>query len=240
MDEPGIDPKLLAWALRDLDRLNRWGRTAAGLAASVRRLGRAAGADRELTVVDLGCGGGGVTLELAGRLEGAGRWRVVGVDAADTCIGAARAAADRRGASVDFHAGRIGEASLEAITGGPVDVVVSSLFLHHLDDDTLDGLLAACAASARIGVVMDDLRRDRWSMALVRLGTRALSRCPVVHVDGPRSVRAALTPAELAARARRAGLPGARVRRVEPARMRLEWCRSAATATAAAATEAGA
>lgn len=229
MDEPGIDPALLAWALRDLDRLNRWGRTAAGLASAVRRLGRAAESGRALTVVDLGCGGGGVTVDLARRLgrgdDRTPRWRVIGVDASATCIAAARAEAERRGVPADFRPGRVGEASLEAIVGGPVDIVVSSLFLHHLDDVDLDTLLADCAACTRVGVVMDDLRRDRRSMALVRLGTRVLSRCPVVHVDGPRSVRAALTPAELQERARSGGLRAARVRRAEPARMRLYWSR---------------
>lgn len=52
-----------------------------------------------------------------------------------------------------------------------------------------------------------------------------LSRSPVVHFDGPASVRAAYTPAELRALADQAGLAGATVRPVFPCRMLLTWSR---------------
>jgi len=44
---------------------------------------------------------------------------------------------------------------------------------------------------------VNDLCRSPLTQALVGLGCRALSRSPVVHVDGPRSARAAWTVAEL-------------------------------------------
>ena len=195
-------------------------------------------------MVDLGCGGGGVTIELARRLAaGGGAWRLVGVDASPACVEAAEKALAGAGAgagagdgardarpSVAFEVARVGEDDGLLADLRP-DVVVSSLFLHHLEDEPLDAVLAACARHARRAVVMDDLRRDRRSLALVRVGVRVLSRCPVVHVDGPRSVRAALTPAELRRRAEAAGLAGARVRSAGPARMRLAWRRPSAEAT---------
>ena len=57
------------------------------------------------------------------------------------------------------------------------------------------------------------------------LGCRVLSRSPVVHVDGPRSARAAWTVTELRGLAERAGLAGASVERRLPCRMLLDWSR---------------
>ncbi len=228
MDDPSIDPSLLAWALRDLDRLNRWGRTAAGLAGAVCRIVDAAeSTPAACTVLDVGCGGGGLTRSLATRLTAARpsvAWRVVGIDPSAPSIAAATEAAAAAGDErVEFRVASGHGQSLADAAGGPVDLVVSSLVLHHLPPGELRQLLAACAAEARIGVVMDDLRRDRRAMALTRLAVRTLSRCPVVHVDGPRSVRAALTPEELRVLAVDAGLTGGRVIGGGPARMRLLW-----------------
>jgi hypothetical protein len=62
-------------------------------------------------------------------------------------------------------------------------------------------------------------------MLLACAGTRLLSRSPVVHVDGPRSVAAAFTPAEALDLAQRAGLTGATVVRRWPCRFLLTWRR---------------
>ena len=62
-------------------------------------------------------------------------------------------------------------------------------------------------------------------IGLVATACRVLSRSPVVHFDGPASVRAAYTLAELRSLADRAGLTGATVRPVFLCRMLLTWSR---------------
>lgn len=86
-------------------------------------------------------------------------------------------------------------------------------------------LLAAMKAAAGRLVLVSDLVRGRLNLGLVTAACRALSRSPVVHFDGPASVRAAYTPAELRALADQAGLAGATVRPVFPCRMVLTWSR---------------
>ena len=54
---------------------------------------------------------------------------------------------------------------------------------------------------------------------------RLVTRCDVVHVDGPRSVEGAFTPAEALALAEAAGLRGATARRVWPWRWLMRWDR---------------
>ncbi len=108
-----------------------------------------------------------------------------------------------------------------------VDVVYCTLFAHHLDDGDVVKLLRVMVARARQLVVVDDLIRSRLGYALAWSGTRLLSRSWVVHTDGPLSVRAAFTPAELRRLAEQAGLSTARLVRFWPERQRLIWSPSA-------------
>jgi 2-polyprenyl-3-methyl-5-hydroxy-6-metoxy-1,4-benzoquinol methylase len=103
------------------------------------------------------------------------------------------------------------------------DVLTCSLFLHHLSDSDAVTLLRKMRDAARSAVVVNDLTRGPLTLGLVTLGSRLLSRSPVVLFDAPASVRAAFTPAELRGLAKAAGLDGATVRRVFPCRMALTW-----------------
>jgi 2-polyprenyl-3-methyl-5-hydroxy-6-metoxy-1,4-benzoquinol methylase len=89
------------------------------------------------------------------------------------------------------------------------DVVMCSLFLHHLTEDDAVVLMGKMQAAARSLVLIDDLRRTRLGYCLAWLGCRLLTRCHVVHVDGPMSVEGALTVAETQKLAEHAGIRNA-------------------------------
>jgi hypothetical protein len=112
----------------------------------------------------------------------------------------------------------------EAIPPG-YDVIVSSLFLHHLADDEAVALLRRMGEAAERMVLINDLRRSRLGYLLAWVGTRVLSRSAVARVDGPLSVQAAYTVAEMKALAERAGLTGAQVMKRWPYRLLLRWDR---------------
>lgn len=97
-----------------------------------------------------------------------------------------RAAADRAGVGAAFEV-----ADVLAAGCPPCDVAVSSLFLHHLDDEAACGLLRSMAESARLGIVVSDLVRSRIGLGLAVVGTTLLSTSRVARVDGPLSVKAA-------------------------------------------------
>jgi SAM-dependent methyltransferase len=115
------------------------------------------------------------------------------------------------------------DATVEPLPGG-FDVALCSLFLHHLDEPAATAVLGKLAAAARL-VLVHDLRRSSIGFAVAWLGARVLTRCAVVHVDGPRSARAAYTLREARGLATRAGLAAARVRPTWPWRWLLEWQR---------------
>ena len=102
------------------------------------------------------------------------------------------------------------------------DAVINSLFLHHLSEADAVALLARLKAQVGM-VVISDLLRSRRGWCLTWLAVRLISRSPVVHRDGPQSVRAAYSLGEITRLAEQAGLQGARVRSFWPDRFVLGW-----------------
>jgi hypothetical protein len=86
-----------------------------------------------------------------------------------------------------------------------VDIVASSLTLHHLEPEQAVAGLREMTMAARIAVVVNDLLRRRLSLGLVWLATRLLRCHPISRHDGPLSVRRSYSRAELRALAERAG-----------------------------------
>ena len=79
--------------------------------------------------------------------------------------------------------------------------------------------------SARKLVLVNDLVRSRLGYLLCWWGVRVLTRSPIVHVDGPLSVRAGFQPREVLAMAEQGGLHNARITRHWPQRLLLSWRR---------------
>ncbi|MCP9927498.1 methyltransferase domain-containing protein [Cyanobium sp. CH-040] len=229
MDQPGLDPAEHQRALAGLRRINAISRCSASLLAPIQALAAVRPGQR-LRVLDLACGGGdtAIDLALAGQRRGL-QLSVEGCDLNPEAVRIAAANAARRGAAVRFFQA---DALADPWPQGPdgadpegYDVVLCSLFLHHLDDHDAEWLLALMARRARRLVLVNDLIRSPLGYALAWAGTRLLSRSPVVHTDGPLSVRGAFRLAEVAAMAERAGLAGARLRRCWPERYLLSWSR---------------
>jgi SAM-dependent methyltransferase len=174
-------------------------------------------------VLDIACGGGDVASALAQRAarEGLGV-RVAGCDVSPTAVALARRRAEARGIGVAFF-----ECDVLA---GPLpsgyDVITATLFLHHLDEAQAVDLLRRMRLAAGRAALVDDLVRSQWGHALAWAGCRLLSGSPVVHHDGPVSVAAAFTPAEVRDLAALAGWEGATLTRHWPQRYLLAWNRS--------------
>jgi hypothetical protein len=90
------------------------------------------------------------------------------------------------------------------------------LFLHHLTGEEARDLLHGLAEIAEKGLVIADLDRGWLNTLLVTLGSYLLSRSPLVHHDGPASIRAAFSRSEAEALVGWAGLGGATVKTAFP------------------------
>ena len=73
----------------------------------------------------------------------------------------------------------------------PVDIVVSSLMAHHLEDNEVVALLRWMEATAQVGWFINDLERSEWSCRLFRWVGRIAEWHRFVRHDGPVSFRRA-------------------------------------------------
>lgn len=221
MDDPALDARRHAHALDGLARINRFSRSSAIVWRAVRPIAARVGG--ALRVLDVATGAGDVPVGLCRRAAAGGiSLEMSACDISPPALRHASQRAQRAGAKIEFF-------ELNAVTTAipqQYDVVVCSLFLHHLSDGEAISLLRNMATASRHALLVNDLRRCRRGLWLARLGTRVLSRSPVVHVDGPRSVLGAYSPAEALALAQAAGLGGATVARRWPFRFLLQWSRA--------------
>lgn len=222
MDDPELDAGLHRRALGQLARLNS---IAAGhriLWPSIRELASIPG-HPAVRVLDVATGSGDIPVRLVRAARRAGIvLEVEGCDASEVALAAARERAARAGIEMKFF-------RADAIAGelpGDYDVVMCSLFLHHLGEEDAVRALYRMRCAARRMVLVSDLVRSRAGLVLAWGVPRLLSSSRVVRVDAVRSVEAAYTPGEMAELAGRAGLEGAMITRHSPQRMLLKWRRA--------------
>jgi 2-polyprenyl-3-methyl-5-hydroxy-6-metoxy-1,4-benzoquinol methylase len=221
MDQPGLDQAVHSQALRGLGRINRVSASSSILWPAIASLA-SRDTRRPIRVLDLATGGGDVPISLARRARRAGfDVGIEGCDISPVAVAFAARAAEAAGVAVRFFPL---DALNEALPEG-YHIVTCSLFLHHLAEDDAVRLLRKMAEAARCMILVNDLLRSRAGYWLAWTGCRALSRSPIVHHDGPASVRAAFRLEEVRTLAERAGLNGIRLERRWPWRFLLSWSR---------------
>ncbi|MDA1261636.1 MAG: methyltransferase domain-containing protein [Planctomycetota bacterium] len=221
MDDPALDPREHHAALTGLKRLNAWSKSARILWPKIESLAKKANANgQSLRVMDVATGSGDGPMAMAKLARRRGlkiNWTLC--DCSSRALEVAQQNANAIGERVNLL--RI-DLLREQI---PVrsDVVICSLFMHHLDDDTGRDVLRTMASAADVAVGIADLDRSNTGLALAWIGSRVLTRSRVVHFDAIASVRAAFTLEEAQRMAHDAGLRGASLSRAWPARWRLWW-----------------
>lgn len=221
MDDPSLNRREHQRALAGLARLNRASDAAGAIWEEVRGTAATPG-HPTLSILDLATGSGDVVVGLAGLARKAG----VGLDLhacdiSEVALAEARHRAARAGVKIETF-------PLDVVrerVPGEYDVVMCSLFTHHLAEDAVVEVLYKMKAAARKMVVVSDLCRSRRTYAMAVGAAHVLSRSRVVHVDAALSVCAAFTVEEMAGLAERAGLRDASVRTSWPCRLMLTWRR---------------
>jgi 2-polyprenyl-3-methyl-5-hydroxy-6-metoxy-1,4-benzoquinol methylase len=178
--------------------------------------------DRPIRVLDVACGGGDVLLALWRTAKrNAVKVELAGCDLSGTAVSYAREQAAKAGARIGFFQHRV---PLDALPEG-YDIIMSALFLHHLDEDGAIYFLREAAAKARDRMVIQDLVRSPMSYWFARLGTSVLLLSDICRLDGRSSVEGAFTRAEALELAHKAGLQGAEVVPRFPFRYLIRWIR---------------
>lgn len=200
MDAPDSDPEQLRQSLRFIRRVNfLFGYTRATL-SHFKRFSTGWERGRTIRILDVATGTADVPKAIL-------RWssrkgfdvRIVGIDLhARTVAEATAANNDPRLAIV-----RASAMSLP-FADESFDYALTSMFLHHLDDQEAVGVLREMSRVSRRGVVVADLSRDAWAYRWIKLFT--LFANPMVRHDARVSVAQAFTRAEALALRDRAGM----------------------------------
>lgn len=223
MDQPGLDAADHRRALVGLGKANSVSRISRVVWRAIRNACCSSASRQPLRILDIASGGGDITMGIAQLAARDGiAIEAHGCDASTTAIDYAQAAAQRLGvANTNFF-------QLDALADplDEYDVVMSTLFLHHLADDEARELLRRMGAAATKFVVVDDLCRNRLGYFYAWAGVRLLTRSPIVHTDGPLSVRAAFTTAEVTQLAREAAWQNVQIETHWPERFLMSWKKS--------------
>ena len=222
MDEPSLDPAEHVRALGGLERINGWTKSAGIVWPPIQALAKETGR-KPLRLLDLATGGGDIPIQLWQRARREGLLlEIEGCDKSSTAVDYARRRAEERGAGVRFY---VHDVLAQGIPSG-YDIIVGSLFLHHLENEEAVRLFKMRSEAAGEMVLINDLIRSAPALLFTYAGTRLVSSSKVVRVDGPRSVRAAFTIGEIHTMLQRAGLHEARVVPRRPFRFLVTWRKS--------------
>ena len=209
------DTTTLDGNLADLARINRiFGGTRLSIRAIARLVEAAVSTTHPLDgrvrgdplrVLDVGTGAADIPLALA---NAEGPWPSVVVTAVDSHA-EVLAAAERVHPALRGHPGvalALADGRSLPWPDGAFDIAHCSLVLHHLDRPDAIGFLAELGRVARLGVVINDLNRDRLTLLGAHVLLNLMSRNAWTRHDGVMSVRRAWTRQEAEGLLREAGL----------------------------------
>jgi hypothetical protein len=183
--------------LRSLETVNRWLLGYRPTLAWLERLSH--GLRETIHIVDVGSGGGDFLRQIAGWARRRGiAVQLTGIDLNPY---AARAAAESTPRELGIT--WVTSDAMEYRPEKPMDIVVSSLLAHHLEDEEIVALLRWMEATTQLGWFINDLERAEWSsrmFAWVRWHW-------LVRHDGPVSFRRAFRKEDWGRLLAAAGIP---------------------------------
>lgn len=220
MDGEDVPQDVFAACIEDLAVVNTVTLARHPTLAFVSRALDAVGPDRALTLVDVGFGAGDMLRAVAGLVARKGRRaRLIGFDINPRSAPVARRLTPET-AGIEY---RTGDAFAFA---EPVDLVISSLVTHHMDDGEIVQFLGWMERRAALGWFVNDLHRHWLAYHGFRGLAAAMRWHPFVRHDGPLSVARAFRRADWDVLVDRAGLAGqAKVRWAFPFRFCVERAR---------------
>jgi ubiquinone/menaquinone biosynthesis C-methylase UbiE len=210
LDEPIHDQRELDANLRDIRRINL---LLGGKSTTLRHLPRlfaAIPSGQPITILDLATGSGDIPLAIT-RLA-ARTHRQIQIIASDFDEAVQDAAHQHIGNRSDITIEQY-DARAVPLPDGSVDIVLCSLALHHFAPSDAVAILREMDRLARVGFILNDLRRSRLGWISATIMTRVTTRNRLTRNDAPLSVRRAYTPTELAELLQSAGISGATISR---------------------------
>jgi 2-polyprenyl-3-methyl-5-hydroxy-6-metoxy-1,4-benzoquinol methylase len=176
--------------LRSLGHVNRW---LLGYRSTLAWLDRMAPVQPgPVHIVDVGSGGGDLLRQIAGWA----RKRSIAVELTGIDLNPYAARAAKESTPKELNIAWVTGDALAYQPDKPIDIAVSSLMAHHLEDDEIISLLRWMEATARLGWFINDLERSERSSQMFSWLAKLARWHRFVHHDGPVSFRRALREAD--------------------------------------------
>jgi 2-polyprenyl-3-methyl-5-hydroxy-6-metoxy-1,4-benzoquinol methylase len=195
MDDFTVSGDLIKRTLLEIERINRLlGGNSVTVSGVKYLLKKSARKNMKVTVADLGCGGGEMSMLLhdLGRTMGISM-EITGIDAnqhiVNFCQGKFANQPELKFEVCDVLSDSFGRKSC--------DIITATLFMHHFNDDELVALLKGLAKQAKLGIVINDLHRHWFAYYSIKFLTWMFSKSSMVKYDAPLSVRRAFKREEL-------------------------------------------
>lgn len=193
MDDLDCKGDVVNQTLKEIEVINRWlgGNkvTIAGIKHLINKKEL-----KEISIIDLGCGGGDILKEIAdwGRLNKI-KLNLTGIDANPNIIDFAKS--NTSGYSeIECVVQNIFS---EDFTRRKSDIIIATLFTHHLNNEELAALMKNLRKQSRIGVVINDLHRHWLAYYSIKMLTSIFSKSAMVKYDAPLSVLRAFSRTDL-------------------------------------------
>lgn len=176
--------------MQELDFINTW---LGGHHITIEGIRLLAKEQKTISVCEIGCGGGD-------NLRAIDRWakknqvqvQITGIDIKESCIEYAKQhCADIRDAQwicSDYQ---------YAILPVRPDIIFSSLFCHHFDDQSVVKIFMWMQKNARLGFFINDLHRHRLAYHSIKILSSLFSASYMVKNDAPLSVLRGFSRSEL-------------------------------------------
>lgn len=204
MDNLEAGGEVLNQTLKELEVINRLlGGNAVTLGGIQQLLKNEKGNIHEITIADIGCGGGDILMEIAawGKKK-AIPLKLIGIDANPHVIEFAKSRCSKY-SNITFLAQNINSPEF---LHNSFDIVTATLFTHHFPNQQLAELFQSLHRQARLGVVINDLHRHWFAYHSIKILTHLFSKSAMVRFDAPVSVLRAFSRSDLISILQSAGL----------------------------------
>ena len=194
MDDLNCAGPILDQTLRELEIINKW---LGGNQITIHALAtllHGHPASSEITIVDLGCGGGDMLriIDAWGKRKHL-KLKLLGLDANPHIVDfATRNLKDLP--HIQFQTMNIFS---EDFKNQKYDIVIGTLFYHHFSNDQLIHFFRRLAHQARLGFIINDIHRHFLAYYSIKLLTQIFSTSSMVKYDAPLSVLRSFRKKEL-------------------------------------------
>ncbi|MFN3968067.1 methyltransferase domain-containing protein [Flavobacterium sp.] len=194
MDDFAMEGEILRDALDKIAKINRLLGGNQLTLQGVQQLLKGIPKDREITIVDIGCGNGDMLRSLAdyGKQNNY-RFKLIGIDANAFTISHAKTLSKAQ-ENISYQCQDIFEAEFKALD---YDIVLCTLTLHHFKDEEILSLMQVFYQKASIGIVINDLQRSAIAYRLFQALCFVFQLNDMSREDGLVSILRGFKKAEL-------------------------------------------